>query len=436
MQIEVVSIEAIKEYELNAKEHPKEQIEQIKKSIQDFGNNDPIAIDNDGEIIEGHGRFIALKELGYKEVEVIRLGHLTDNEKKAYRLIHNKLTMNSDFNLELLEQELAELQTLDMQEFGFDFVTDFMEEIKDVDDFDIEEAIEDVEEQPRTQEGDLWKLGNHYLLCGDSTINSDIETLLNGKKADLLLTDPPYNVNVSNAEGKTIANDNMSNLEFYEFLKDVFTVADRNLKEGAAFYIWHGESESLNFRKACEYVGWSVKQCLIWVKNSITLGRQDYQWKHEPCLYGWKSGAGHYFIKNRKQPTVIDNSKDLELMTAEELREYILELQEPSTIIYEAKPLKNSEHPTMKPVRLMKKQIKNSTKQGQIVLELFGGSGSTLLACEELGRICYANELSPVYCDVIIKRWEELTGQKAELINNIKLNNNLLQQVDTNEVAK
>lgn len=436
MQIEVVSIEAIKEYELNAKEHPKEQIEQIKKSIQDFGNNDPIAIDNDGEIIEGHGRFIALKELGYKEVEVIRLGHLTDNEKKAYRLIHNKLTMNSDFNLELLEQELAELQTLDMQEFGFDFVTDFMEEIKDVDDFDIEEAIEDVEEQPRTQEGDLWKLGNHYLLCGDSTINSDIETLLNGKKADLLLTDPPYNVNVSNAEGKTIANDNMSNLEFYEFLKDVFTVADRNLKEGAAFYIWHGESESLNFRKACEYVGWSVKQCLIWVKNSITLGRQDYQWKHEPCLYGWKSGAGHYFIKNRKQPTVIDNSKDLELMTAEELREYILELQEPSTIIYEAKPLKNSDHPTMKPVRLMKKQIKNSTKQGQIVLELFGGSGSTLLACEELGRICYANELSPVYCDVIIKRWEELTGQKAELINNIKLNNNLLQQVDTNEVAK
>ena len=436
MQIEVVSIDTIKEYELNAKEHPREQIEQIKKSIQDFGNNDPIAVDNDGEIIEGHGRFIALKELGYKQVEVIRLGHLTDNEKKAYRLIHNKLTMNSDFNLELLEQELAELQTLDMQEFGFDFVTDFMEEIKDVDDFDIEEAIEDMEEQPRTQEGDLWKLGNHYLLCGDSTINSDIETLLNGKKADLLLTDPPYNVNVSNAEGKTIANDNMSNLEFYEFLKDVFTVADRNLKEGAAFYIWHGESESLNFRKACEYVGWSVKQCLIWVKNSITLGRQDYQWKHEPCLYGWKSGAGHYFIKNRKQPTVIDNSKDLELMTAEELREYILELQEPSTIIYEAKPLKNTDHPTMKPVRLMKKQIKNSTKQGQIVLELFGGSGSTLLACEELGRICYANELSPVYCDVIIKRWEELTGQKAELINNIKLNNNLLQQVDTNEVAK
>lgn len=421
MQIEVVSIDTISEYELNAKEHPKEQIEQIKKSIQDFGNNDPIAIDGNGEIIEGHGRYIALKQLGYKEVEVIRLGHLTEPQKRAYRLIHNKLTMNSDFNLEMLEQELADLQTLDMQEFGFDFVTDFMEEIKDVDDFDIDEAIEEVEQRPRTQEGDLWKLGNHYLLCGDSTINSDIETLLDGKKADLLLTDPPYNVAVENSQGMTIANDNMGNLEFYEFLKDVFMVADKNLKEGAAFYIWHGESESLNFRKACEYVGWNVKQCLIWVKNSITLGRQDYQWKHEPCLYGWKSGAGHYFIKNRKQATVIDSSVDLNLMTAEELREYILELQEPSTILYEDKPLKNTDHPTMKPVRLMKKQIKNSTKQGEIVLELFGGSGSTLLACEELGRVCYANELSPVYCDVIIKRWEELTGEKAELVKGREL---------------
>lgn len=434
MQIEVVSIDTIKEYSLNAKEHPKEQIEQIKKSIQEFGNNDPIAIDSNGEIIEGHGRYIALKELGYKEVEVIRLGHLTEQQKKAYRLIHNKLTMNSEFNLELLEQELAELQTLDMQEFGFDFVSDFMAEIKDVDEFDIDEAVEQAEEQSRTQEGDLWRLGSHYLLCGDSTINSDIKTLLNGREADLLLTDPPYNVNVSNAEGKTIANDNMGDLEFYEFLKDVFSVADKNLKDGGAFYIWHGESEGLNFRKACEYVGWNVKQCLIWVKNSITLGRQDYQWKHEPCLYGWKSGAGHYFIKNRKQPTVIDNSIDIEMMSLEELREYIKELQEPNSILYEDKPLKNSEHPTMKPVRLMKKQIKNSTKKGEIVLELFGGSGSTLLACEELGRVCYANELSPVYCDVIINRWEQLTGEKAELIKNIKHDTDLL--TDLLEVAE
>lgn len=415
MQIEVVSIDTIKEYELNAKEHPKDQIEQIKKSIQDFGNNDPIAIDSNGEIIEGHGRYIALKQLGYTEVEVIRLGHLTEDEKRAYRLIHNKLTMNSDFNIELLEQELADLQTLDMQEFGFDLVTDFMEEIKDIDDFDIEEAIEEIEE-PRTREGDLWKLGKHYLLCGDSTIKADISTLLDGKKADLLLTDPPYNVNVSNAEGKTIANDNMGDLEFYEFLKDVFMAADSHMREGASFYIWHAETTGLAFRKACEYAGWDVRQCIIWVKNSITLGRQDYQWKHEPCLYGWKSGAGHYFVKNRKQPTVIDESIDLELMTAEELREYILEMIEPTSIIYEDKPFRNAEHPTMKPIRLMKKQIKNSTKQGEIVLDLFGGSGSTLLACEELDRKCYAMELDPKYCDVIINRWEQLTGEQAELM--------------------
>lgn len=414
MKIELMSIEDITPYSNNAKEHPKEQIEQIKKSIQDYGNNDPIAIDKDNVIIEGHGRFIALKELGYKEVEVIKLGHLTDEQQKAYRLIHNKLTMNSDFNLEMLESELATLQSFDMQEFGFDFLPDFMEEPADVDDFDIDEAMGEIEE-PVTKQGDLWQLGNHRLYCGDST--KDISKLMNGKKADLLLTDPPYNVNVSNAEGKTIQNDNMSDLQFYEFLKDVMVTADMNLKEGGAFYIWHAETTGLTFRKACEFVGWEVKQCLIWVKNSITLGRQDYQWKHEPCLYGWKSGAGHYFVKNRKQPTVINNSVELDLMTAEELREFISELLEPSTIMFEDKPLKSAEHPTMKPVRLMKKQVKNSTRQGEIVLDLFGGSGSTLLACEELDRVCYTNEIDPKYCDVIIKRWEELTGQKAKLIN-------------------
>ncbi len=414
MKIELMSIEDITPYSNNAKEHPKEQIEQIKKSIQDYGNNDPIAIDKDNVIIEGHGRFIALKELGYKEVEVIKLGHLTDEQQKAYRLIHNKLTMNSDFNLEMLESELATLQSFDMQEFGFDFLPDFMEEPADVDDFDIDEAIEEIEE-PVTKQGDLWQLGNHRLYCGDST--KDISKLMNGKKADLLLTDPPYNVNVSNAEGKTIQNDNMSDLQFYEFLKDVMVTADMNLKEGGAFYIWHAETTGLTFRKACEFVGWEVKQCLIWVKNTITLGRQDYQWKHEPCLYGWKSGAGHYFVKNRKQQTVINNSVELDLMTAEELREFINELLEPSTIMFEDKPLKSADHPTMKPVRLMKKQVKNSTKQGEIVLDLFGGSGSTLLACEELDRVCYTNEIDPKYCDVIIKRYEQLTGQKAKLIN-------------------
>lgn len=240
---------------------------------------------------------------------------------------------------------------------------------------------------------------------------------MNGKKTDLLLTDPPYNVAIENSNGLTIENDNMSDTAFYEFLKSAFSSADNVMKDGAGFYIWHGESEGLNFRNACKYVGWDLKQCIIWIKNQITLGRQDYQWKHEPCLYGWKGGNKHYFIKNRKQSTVIDNDIDINLLTADELRSLITEIIEPASIIREDKPIKNDEHPTMKPVPLIKKQVKNSTKRGNIVLDIFGGSGSTLIACEELDRICYICELDPKYCDVIIKRWETMTGKKAVLLN-------------------
>lgn len=414
MEILTVGIADIKPYKNNAKEHPKEQIEQIKKSILEYGNNDPIAVDENNVIIEGHGRYIAMCDLGFDEVEIIRLAHLTEEQKKAYRLIHNKLTMNSDFDIEMLEAELSELQIQDMQEFGFDFLPDFMDDTTS-DDL-IDEILQD-EAEPTTKTGDIWLLGKHRLICGDCTERATIEKLLDGKKVDLLLTDPPYNVAIENSDGLTIANDNMSDTAFYEFLKAAFTAADAVMKEGAAFYIWHGESEGLNFRRACEYAGWEVKQCLIWVKNQNTIGMQDYQWRHEPCLYGWKSGSAHYFIKNRKQSTVIDHDIDLDLMTEAELRELIAELLEPSTIIREGKPLKNGDHPTMKPIPLIKKQVKNSTKKGEVVLDLFGGSGTTLLACEELDRVCYMSELDAKYCDVIIRRWEEATGKKAVLLN-------------------
>ena len=413
MEILTVNIDSIKPYENNAKEHPKEQIEQIKKSIIDYGNNDPIAVDENNIIVEGHGRYIAMQELGFDTVEIIRLEHLTEEQKKAYRLIHNKLTMNSDFNIELLESELADLQIQDMQEFGFDFLPNFTEDINDT------EIIDDVlqdDNEAVTKQGDIWILGKHRLICGDCTQRAVIERLVDGQKIDLLLTDPPYNVAIENSNGLTIENDNMSDTAFYEFLKDAFMSADNAMKNGAAFYIWHGESEGLNFRRACKYAGWDIKQCLIWVKNQNTMGRQDYQWKHEPCLYGWKSGGAHYFIKNRKQSTVIDDDIDLELLTADELRELIAEMIEPTTIIREDKPLKNSEHPTMKPIPLIKKQIKNSTKQGEMVLDIFGGSGTTLLACEELDRVCFMCELDTKFCDVIIKRWETMTGEKAVLI--------------------
>lgn len=414
MEILQVSIDSIKPYENNAKEHPKEQIEQIKKSILDYGNNDPIAVDENNVIIAGHGRYIAMQELGFDTVEIIRLEHLSEEQKRAYRLVHNKLTMNSDFNIEMLEAELAELQIQDMQEFGFDFLPDFM------DDTTNDDCIDDIlqeENEPTTKTGDIWLLGKHRLICGDCTNTEVIKKLFGEKKADLLLTDPPYNVAIENSEGMTIENDNMSDTAFYNFLQSAFSSANSVMRAGTPFYIWHGESEGLNFRKACKSVEWELKQSIIWVKSQITLGRQDYQWKHEPCLYGWKSGGSHYFIKNRKQSTVIDNDIDLDLLTKEELRELLSDILEPSTIIRENKPLKNDDHPTMKPVPLIKKQVKNSTKKGDIVLDIFGGSGTTLLACEELDRICYMCELDPKYCDVIIKRWEALTGEKAVLTN-------------------
>ena len=412
MEILQVSIDSIKPYENNAKEHPKEQIEQIKKSILDYGNNDPIAVDENNVIIEGHGRYIAMQELGLDTVEIIRLEHMTEEQKKAYRLVHNKLTMNSDFNIEMLEAELSDLQKQDMQEFGFDFLPDFTDDTTN-DDI-IDEVLQD-ETEPTTKTGDFWLLGEHRLICGDCTNTEVIKELFDEKKADLLLTDPPYNVAIENSEGMTIENDNMSDAAFYNFLQSAFSSANSVMREGTPFYIWHGESEGLNFRKACKSVEWELKQSIIWVKSQITLGRQDYQWKHEPCLYGWKSGGSHYFIKNRKQSTVIDDDIDLDLLTKDELIEMLSDILDPSTIIRENKPLKNDEHPTMKPVPLIKKQVKNSTKKGEIVLDIFGGSGTTLLACEELDRICYMCELDPKYCDVIIKRWEALTGEKAIL---------------------
>lgn len=386
MKIEVLPITTIKEYENNAKLHPREQIEQIKKSIQEFGNNDPIAIDENNVIIEGHGRYMALKELRFSEIEVIKLTHLTEEKKKAYILAHNKLTMNTDFDIQLLNEELSDIIDIDMSDFGFDLSFD------DEEDEVVEDEFDDTPpEEPKSKLGDIYQLGRHRLMCGDSTSVEDVEKLMGGYQADLLLTDPPYNVAY---EGKTkdalkIQNDSMDNDSFREFLKVAFSAADNVMKPGAVFYIWHADSEGYNFRGACFDIGWTVRQCLIWNKNSMVLGRQDYQWKHEPCLYGWKEGAGHLWASDRKQTTVINFDK----------------------------PQRNGEHPTMKPVGLFDYQILNNTKGGDIVLDLFGGSGTTIMACEQNGRNGYLMELDPRYVDVIIRRWEEFTGETAVKLN-------------------
>lgn len=385
----MLPIEELNPYENNAKLHPKEQIDQIVRSMEEFGNNDPIAIDENNVIIEGHGRLLALKQMGEKEVPVIRLKHLTDEQKRAYILAHNQLTLNTGFDEEILAAELESIVGIDMADFGFDLdVVDVVEELADVEedsDFDVTPPKE-----PKSKPGDLYQLGNHRLLCGDSTSLDDVAKLMGGEQADMLLTDPPYNVAYEGAtEDKlTIQNDDMEDEDFRQFLRDVYTSADSVMKPGASFYIWHADSEGYNFRGAAHDVGWIIRQCLIWNKNTLVLGRQDYHWRHEPCLYGWKDGASHNWYGNRKQTTVMDFDK----------------------------PTRNGEHPTMKPIPLFAYQMEMSSKKGDNVLDLFGGSGTTMIAAEQLGRNAYLMELDPRYVDVIVNRWEELTGHKAQLV--------------------
>ena len=417
LKIEYVDINSIKPYENNAKLHPEEQIEQIKKSIEMFGMDDPIGIWKD-EIVEGHGRLIACKELGMTEVPIIRLDHLTDEERKAYTLAHNKLTMNSDFDIDILNEELANFDTIDMSEFGFD-----MEIIPEEEEI-VEDEVPDIPEEAKSKPGEIYQLGNHRLMCGDSTNEDDVRTLMNDQIADLLFTDPPYNVNVSNSDGMTIKNDNMDNESFKNFLHKAFKCANNSLKPGGAFYVWYADSEDINFRTACVDNDLLIKQCIIWVKNGINLGRQDYKWKHEPCLYGWKEGAGHYFIEEYNHPTVIEDEIDINKLKKEEMKkllEEILAEQVPTTVVHENKPVKNDLHPTMKPLRMCAGMIRNSSRQNEIVLDLFGGSGSTLITCEQLHRTCYMMEYDPKYVDVIIERWENFTGQTAiKIVDGVK----------------
>lgn len=414
MKIIDLKIDSLKEYKNNPR-HNDAAVDKVAASISEFGFKVPIVVDKDFVIVAGHTRLKAANVLDMKSVPCVIADDLTEEQLKAYRLADNKTAELAEWDFEKLHEELKALNAFDMDVFGFDTLPDLMDEMNDSTEISIDDILG--EEETKTKRGDIWLLGQHRLICGDCTDKAIIAQLMDGAKADLLLTDPPYNVAIENSAGLTIQNDNMSDTAFYEFLHSAFSAANSAMRDGAGFYIWHGESEGLNFRKACKAVEWNLKQCIIWVKSQITIGRQDYQWKHEPCLYGWKGGGSHYFRKNRKQATVIDEDIDVEFMTAEELRKVITDIMEQSSILREEKPQKNSDHPTMKPIPLIKKQVKNSTRKNGIVLDIFGGSGTTLLACEELSRICYIVELDPKYCDVIIKRWETLTGEKAVKIN-------------------
>lgn len=309
---------------------------------------------------------------------------LTNEQIKAFRLADNKVAELAEWDFAKLDEELATLCEFGMERFGFEPLE--FEEEQTIEEDEVPEV--DEESEPITKLGDIWQLGRHRLLCGDSTEAETIKAFLKEEKADLFITDPPYNVDYQGAAGK-IQNDSMADETFKAFLTDAFASADGVMKAGAVFYIWHADSEGYNFRGACGSVEWKVRQCLIWAKNSFVLGRQDYHWKHEPCLYGWKDGASHYWGNDRAQTTILEFDR----------------------------PTKSVEHPTMKPVQLFAYQICNSSKKNDVVLDLFAGSGTTIIACEQTQRNARCVELDPKFCDVIIKRWETLTGEKAVLIN-------------------
>lgn len=386
MQIISKNITDIHPYANNPRKND-QAVDAVASSIREFGFKVPVVIDKNGEIIAGHTRYKAAKKLKLKENPCIIADDLTEEQIKAFRLADNKVGELAEWDLDMLDIELDEITEIDMEQFGF-YMSDMESEAEAIeDDFD-----EEPPEEPESKPGDIYKLGEHVLMCGDSTDAKSVENLMGGVVADMLLTDPPYNVDYT---GKTedalkIQNDKMQDDNFREFLKSAFHSADHVMKPGAVFYIWHADSEGYNFREACRQAGWTVRQCLIWNKNSMVIGRQDYQWKHEPCLYGWKDGARHLWSSDRKQTTVLNFDR----------------------------PTKSRLHPTMKPIALFDYQIKNNTKGGDIVLDLFAGSGTTIMACEQNGRKAYCMEYDPRYVDIIIKRWEEFTGKKAELINN------------------
>lgn len=395
-------------------------VDAVASSIKNFGFNQPIAIDSKNEIIAGHTRYKAAKKLDLKEVPCVIIDDLTDEEVRAYRLADNKVAEKATWNKELLAEELSGLGNLDMTLFGFD-ESDFKDDFQE-DDFNIEEELGKIDE-PTSKLGDIFELGDHILMCGDSTKLEDIKKIARPGEIDLVITDPPYNVEYEGKKKKRekIKNDSMEEDEFSKFLKEIFSNIKELLKTGGAFYIWHADRNRFIFSKSLRDAGLEERQNLIWIKNNITIGRSDYQWKHEPCLYGWKEGAAHYFIADFTNTSVYDDVPNLARMNKNELKEYakkLLEIiEDGTTIMREDKPLTSPLHPTMKPVTLIAKQIKNSSKKGELVLDLFGGSGTTLIAAEQTGRKSRIIELDPIYVDVIISRWEKFTGQKARKIN-------------------
>lgn len=377
-------------YARNARTHSDAQVAQLAASMKEWGWTNPVLVDDAGMIIAGHGRVMAARQLGLAEVPVMVAAGWSDAQKRAYVLADNQLAANAGWDNDLLKIELQELdgEGFPVDLIGFDNIDALLaaagtEGLTDPD------AVPDAPAVPVTVLGDVWVLGRHRLMCGDSTSVDHLERLCEGQLVDMWLTDPPYNVAYEGKtkEALTIKNDKMEDDGFRQFLRDAYVAADSVMKAGAVFYIWHADSEGYNFRGAAHDAGWQVRQCLIWKKQTMVMGRQDYHWRHEPCLYGWKDGAAHLWATDRKQTTILEFDR----------------------------PSRNGEHPTMKPVALFEYQMLNNTKGSDLVLDSFAGSGTTAIACEKHGRMARLMELDPKYCDVIVKRWQDFTGQTATL---------------------
>lgn len=401
-------------YVRNAREHSEEQILQLRASLREFGFVAPLLIDTQDNILAGHGRLLAAKAEGITDVPCVLVEHLTEVQRRAYILADNRLAEQATWNEELVSLELESLKEagFDLALTGFDESDIILEESTDIQEDEFEPELP---EQPRSQRGHIYQLGPHRLMCGDATSSDDMAALLDGAQVQLLLTDPPYNVDYTGGteDHLKIENDSMAEEDYCEFLRMALVNAKAALEAGSSFYLWHADGEpGRSVRNACHAAGFQVRQCLIWVKQSATLSRQDYHWQHEPCLhgqldmdaldcgttwaedhsaclYGWKDGRAHLWCSDRKQTTILEFDR----------------------------PAKSEEHPTMKPVALFAYQIANSTLPKAAVLDCFAGSGTTLIACEQLGRVAYLMESDPRFVDVILARWEQFTGQKAVLLH-------------------
>lgn len=399
-----------------------EAADAVAKSIQEFGFKYPILVDKNMVIISGHTRQKAAKKLGLKQVPVMIAKDLTEAQAQSLRLVDNKTGELAEWDIEKLTEEIQEaMKEFDMDAFGFDLDA-LTVDVNDLEEAELEDDPEEVPE-PITKEGEIWQLGPHRLMVGDSTNPEDVKKLMDGKKADLVVTDPPYNVDYTGGtdEALKIKNDSMSDSSFVEFLFHAFKNMKDELKPGGVFYIWHADSNRLQFLQAMEKAELELRQVLIWVKDSLVLGRQDYNWKHEPCLYGWTEGAAHYYCEDYTQTTIIEDMPNINAMDKDQLKDYIKELQSiidhNTTVIHLDRPMANVEHPTMKPVKLFARQIVNSTRRGEIVLDLFAGSGTAIIAADQLDRIAYCMEYDPKYADAIIRRYQKLTGEEAQKIS-------------------